>query len=525
MKLRTLSLWMALCLIALIGCEDDNRLKGTLHGSSTPISLSYDNFLKPGESTSITATGGFPPYVYAVQSGGGSTDGSGLYTASATLGKAQVTVTDSRGDSKTASIEVFTPGKLDKTFGPSSNGILTWTPNESGDEQGKDVVFDADGNMYVTSQVHMGATPSNDIFVAKYKPDGTLDSSFATGGTFRYNQDRPEVSRVIKLDNQDRIVIGGKCQMPGNGGDLCIIRLLSDGTLDSSFASGGVFTLATTGGVINEEVRALEFDSSGNILFAGFVEDSDINSVVGRLTSTGSLDLTFATTGYRVVDLSFASNSDKANGILLDASNDIYVIGEAYNNPTNKNDSYIWKLDSLGVNVGSFGTAGLQTYDIGNNENDQASYGLLHDGKLLVSGRAHNGTDFDFFLLAANPSTGALDNTFASSGKFVWDSGNGYDGFHGTRNILIDSSNRIVLGLEVHNGSSAIFGVMRLSTSGVLDGAFGTAGVSYLEANPGFDHALKSIHFNGDDRLVMVGWYDTATSSNDILIARTWYEH
>ena len=86
--------------------------------------------------------------------------------------------------------------------------------------------------------------------------------------------------------------------------DRRIVRLLADGALDPSFGTGGVWhqprANATT-------VRALALQPDGKIVFVG--EDATQPAiVVGRLTSDGVLDSTFANDGLHVSALAAGSD-------------------------------------------------------------------------------------------------------------------------------------------------------------------------------------------------------------------------
>ena len=62
-----------------------------------------------GQSQQISAVGGLPPYSFAVTSGGGSLDSSGLYTAGATPETVQITAYDSNNQTKVSTITVVKP--------------------------------------------------------------------------------------------------------------------------------------------------------------------------------------------------------------------------------------------------------------------------------------------------------------------------------------------------------------------------------------------------------------------------------
>ena len=74
---------------------------------TSPLSLSPSaKSMAVNNTFSFTGVGGTTPYTYSIQSGGGSIDSSGLYTAPAAAGSAVVKVTDNLGATATANITI-----------------------------------------------------------------------------------------------------------------------------------------------------------------------------------------------------------------------------------------------------------------------------------------------------------------------------------------------------------------------------------------------------------------------------------
>ena len=116
--------------------------------------------------------------------------------------------------------------------------------------------------------------------IARLQSDGTLDNSFITGTI------ATGAVQCVAVQADGKIVIGGDF-IRVNGVDRGhIARLNSDGTLDSSFASG----LGANG-----VVYSLTLQLDGKILVGGgFTSVSGANrSGIARLNSDGSLDLNF----------------------------------------------------------------------------------------------------------------------------------------------------------------------------------------------------------------------------------------
>ncbi len=171
-------------------------------------------------------------------------------------------------------------GSLDYTFNPGGTG-----PNGIVSEIQKD----GNGKLYIGgSFTTYNGTASGKL--TRLKNDGTLDTTFNTGGSGFDN-----VVKTIAIQQDGKILVGGLFTKYNDVPVNNMVRLNADGTLDPSFSS---FTLeSATAGVV--EISKLLVLNDGKILFSGrfnkynFVQTGSI----GRLNSDGTLDTTFNTGG------------------------------------------------------------------------------------------------------------------------------------------------------------------------------------------------------------------------------------
>jgi uncharacterized delta-60 repeat protein len=128
---------------------------------------------------------------------------------------------------------------------------------------------------------------------------GSLDTTFGTGGVFAtsYTQIDTTINSAAAIQSDGKIVLGGTIPS-GNSQVAALIRLNTNGTLDSSFGSGGVVTsdFAITDGAA---VTAIVIQPDGQILAAA-VGALLIENSVGRFNSNGTLDTTFGTGGFAI---------------------------------------------------------------------------------------------------------------------------------------------------------------------------------------------------------------------------------
>ena len=141
-------------------------------------------------------------------------------------------------------------GALDPGF--ASGGWLSeaFTPNPGGGE-GRDAALQPDGKIVVL-------TIPVDDYLSRYLPDGTLDTTFGSGGSVALPATAKASYDALSVDPQGRIVVVGveettPWQAPEPAGDGTYFqvgrwggvayRFLPDGTLDPSFGVGGKATI------------------------------------------------------------------------------------------------------------------------------------------------------------------------------------------------------------------------------------------------------------------------------------------
>ncbi|WP_221029575.1 immunoglobulin domain-containing protein [Actomonas aquatica] len=171
-----------------------------------------------------------------------------------------------------------------------------------------------DGRVFVVARHGAfvdGAGPYQLFFL---NPDGTLDHGLPT--TLNNTQENRYVY-AVEIDDNGRIYLGGLFTTVNGQSRANLVRLLPDGSIDSSFAIG-------TGP--NSAVRGLAFDGDGKLLAAGqFSQWNGQTSHSGtsnslrylvRLNSDGSLDPTLAMgTGFN--NYLFDVAVDAEGGILV----------------------------------------------------------------------------------------------------------------------------------------------------------------------------------------------------------------
>lgn len=214
-----------------------------------------------------------------------------------------------------------TDGSLDATFGVGGQ-----VATDLGDpyDLAYALAFQPDGKIVVGG---FTIPDSPDFAMVRYHVNGDLDSSFGVGGIVITDLDSGSDDRITALTVQadGLILAAGRSALRGLGGfggyDMAIARYNPNGTLDTTFDVDGKIK-ADLGGRF-DEIRAMTLLADGKIMAAGSGGiDSDI--ALARFNANGSLDTRFGNNGF-VITPSATSSFDQATNIYTQADGNFMV--------------------------------------------------------------------------------------------------------------------------------------------------------------------------------------------------------
>ena len=188
-------------------------------------------------------------------------------------------------------------GDLDPTFGTDGKVL---TDFDHSTDIANAVAIQADGKLVVVGTIYQDNDFSDEDFaVARHNPDGTLDKTFGVGG--KVQTDFPGLaavaSSVVVQPDGKIVVAGGAFPLFTFAGDFKVARYNPDGSLDTSFGDGGIVTTTFPEGSYASDV-ALQAD--GKIIAAGTVfvdfnpgESSNTDFALARYNPDGTPDAPF----------------------------------------------------------------------------------------------------------------------------------------------------------------------------------------------------------------------------------------
>lgn len=166
-------------------------------------------------------------------------------------------------------------GSLDTTFGNGGAVTTNFTPlsdiafEMALTREGKIVLGGSAGALSP-----FGGEGDNAIALARYNPDGSLDTTFGGGGTATKNLSaRQDVIRNVSIQPSGQILAVGQqdeqTSFPSDPatGHIAVLRYNTDGTIDTSFGTGGTATPVVAG--VGEVARGSEIDQSGRLVLVG----------------------------------------------------------------------------------------------------------------------------------------------------------------------------------------------------------------------------------------------------------------
>lgn len=307
-------------------------------------------------------------------------------------------------------------GTLDDSFG--TGGLIT--SNSIENFHIYDIALQSDGKI-ITAGNYGIATNAN-IGVIRYNYDGSLDSDFGENGVASFDLGAFEFGNSILIDINEKIIVAGYKQDINGNNHFLLVRYNNDGSLDTSFGSGGH-------AISDFEDEGMEYgidvlqQPDGRILVAGSIithsPDYTSDMTLVRYNNDGSLDTTFGEYGLVTTDIS--GGIEFGGNIVLQPDNKIVFAGAT--GEGGNSDFMLVRYQSDGTLDPTFGTNGIVVTDIDNRENYALFIALRPDGKIVAGGMTGEENSTSDFALAQYLADGSLDVNFGNNGIVITDLG------------------------------------------------------------------------------------------------------
>jgi len=328
-------------------------------------------------------------------------------------------------------VKINTDGSLDTSF-VGTNGLI------------RTIAQDSSGKIYIGGDfsTYSGVSVSR---IAKLNNDGTLDTSFTIGTGFNNS------IYDIKIDSSNNLYVGGNFTTYSGATRNRMIKLLSGGTIDSTFSIGTGF---------NGIVRTIEIDNNNKILVGGefTTYTGSTNNYFIRLNTDGSKDTT----------LNIGNGFGNAVYTITKDSTNKYYLGGAFTTFTGTSYNRLISLNDNGTVNTNFG--------IGTGFNSTVESIVVDNSNTLYVGgwfSTYSGNSNVGIIKLLN--TGFKDISFTGTGLFnVGNTDVSSTQYTNRFNSLKIDSNGKIYGVGKFNRyiSTVYRKVIKLNTDGSVDTSF-----------------------------------------------------
>ena len=352
-------------------------------------------------------------------------------------------------------------------YGQAKDYTKSYLPFGSGQ-----TVLTAD-SLQINQQIQDVMAPGNWAINQRVGSAGFLRPFIGTGLTVN-------VSGMIVQSDSSLVVVGYASSGFGTILQGFVMRFLSNGVLDSTFAGGsGLLLFSCPGDGGQTTTQCISPDGAGGYYVGGYTGNG-VQGIIGRVTSAGVIDTTFGTSGFLQ-----PAGTYVVSGIALQSTGAAVYVAATVD--LNANGFLVNRLTSAGLPDSSFTTytaAAMHAYALA----------IDSQNRIIVSGT--NAAGNTIYVYRVNQNGGAVDPTF-NNGTFYSTAGQAYGG---ALALLPDDSIVIV------GRSGFIFGIYKLTSAGVPDTSFGngTGAVSYQPVTGGANLAQGVVLVPGG-RIAVVG--------------------
>jgi uncharacterized delta-60 repeat protein len=211
-------------------------------------------------------------------------------------------------------------GDLDSTF--SGNGKLT-TEFPSGESEAFAVAIQPDRKIVVAGDA------DDEFALARYNTDGSRDSTFGIGGKVETGFPGFIFAEAedVAVQTDGKIVAAGDAS-DGTNEVFAVARYGPDGNLDTTFSGDGLQTTDLSSGLMSSKAHAVALQGDGKIVVAGDTDlDTELKSALARYNPDGTLDTTFSGNG-KFVPRHPACYARHANDFAIQPNGKIVIAGD-----------------------------------------------------------------------------------------------------------------------------------------------------------------------------------------------------
>lgn len=409
------------------------------------------------------------------------------------------------GDQQSILVRYLSDGRLDPTFGEA--GVRTVSFG-SGRTRVSGLAALPDGRYYLTGYTTTG-NDDETVFLARLLSDGTVDTSFGTSGVVWADVGERDIATDLAVQPDGAIVVCGVALDIDSQSLFTLLRFQPDGAPDPSFGEEGVVTAD-----LGFAARRIAIDGAGRIVAGGGLFS------FARFDEDGTLDPTFGDDGITTLDIS--PDRDLLRDLTLVEGDRIAAAG--YIDLSSGGFRVLLALLTPdGLLDDSFGDGGVVVSDGPTSRRDRGQAVTVHPGNRLVVSGSSGAVDFSFsyssIMALAYTASGTPDLSFGEDGRAL--ALGLAPGDDRANAVALDAEGTIYVASEAWVRTSLDFTVARLDAAGRIDPTFGVDGFATDEVQPGWHERAQSVHPLPDGGvLALIEARPPGVSNRDIVLAR-----
>ena len=360
-----------------------------------------------------------------------------------------------------------------------------------------DAALQSDGKLLVSAS--FGAPDNIDLWkVIRVNSNGTIDTSFGTDGIMEEGEPAKAKVEDIKLGADGAIYLGGVTGFDSALPSLGVVKKRnSNGTPATAFNGNGSAT--HTGAGDNAVISAIEVDDSGRVYVAGSKRNAsdETDFLFAAFNANGSADAGFGVHVDRIAGSNGGALTD-----LIRLSNGSFIACGYINAPDHEYGVVV-RYKATGELDDAFGSGGTSIARYAG-EGSLMAMARTSDGKIVTAGTyLHNGSNTGVAVARFN-ADGSPDLSFGTYGYVRYDIS---DRRQFVRAIHVYENGKILVGGNVLNaGSGEDYLLVKLNADGSLDNTFGTNGVFTKHHGAyGKRNTLNNFHVDSEGRILIAG--------------------
>ena len=363
-------------------------------------------------------------------------------------------------------------GSYDASFDGDGRVLVSaGDPQTGGEDFTNALALQPDGKILIGGQSNFLST-GYDFSLLRLNSDGSLDTSFDGDGkvrtTFGENGQGEGISSIFVLPDGKILAAG-----TGNEGSVrgfALARYNSDGSLDTTLSGDGKVVTQISNNS-SESIRAAVLQPDGKIVVAGY---SVLQFLVARFNPDGTFDNSFSNDGKAFTTI-YETGSSQANSLILEANGKIIAVGTStIGGNSIDGDFAIARYNPDGTPSTDFGVFGRVSTNLFNYSSEANAVAITSDGKILAAGTLQSNVETNGLIVRYTPD-GRLDSTFASSTQGSGSTGVHIPGGqeHQLNAIVVQPDGKFLVTGSYEGLSDAGLFLVRFNSNGTRDLQFG----------------------------------------------------